>query len=182
MDPVKLYMVIVGCRPRGRNTEQHDVLFTVGSSLQAIKHDIISFWPGVKGAVHIDSYREVTHIDGYSIRVAPGRSGQPGNGMRLFFINLGGYKPGDMEEYHYKMLIAAADKNTAIMQAKEHAFYKHTITGHIDDKFGLDVDDIHELKDILPAAVKNNYHLVIEPAETGTDDELHIGYISLHKL
>ncbi len=182
MDSVKLYMLIVGCRPKGRYTEQHDVFFTAGASLAALKPDIIGFWPEVKGVIHIDSYREVTHVDGYNISVAPGKNEVGNNGIRLYFINLGGYKPDDMEEYHYKMLIAAPDKDAAIKQAKKSAFYKHTITGHIDDKFGLDVDDIHELKDILPAAVKNNYHLVIEPAETGVEDVLHIGYIPLTKL
>ena len=69
---------------------------------------------------------------------------------RLFFINLGGYKENEFEEYHYKMLTACEDKSVAIQAAKQTAFYKHTgfkgATSHIDDKYGVDVDDILRLK------------------------------------
>ena len=40
---------------------------------------------------------------------------------KLFFINLGGYKPGDFEEYHYKTLTVAQSMAQAVKAAKQTA-------------------------------------------------------------
>jgi hypothetical protein len=57
------------------------------------------------------------------------------------------------------MIIAAKDKSEAVTISKQTAFFRHTgfkgATAHIDDKFGIDVDDIYEIKDLPPAAKKN---------------------------
>lgn len=34
MQPLKLFMLMLGCTPIGRNTEQHDVFFTIASSIK----------------------------------------------------------------------------------------------------------------------------------------------------
>ncbi len=108
------------------------------------------------------------------------------NAAKLFFINLGGYKPGEFEEYHYKMLVAATGKGMAIQQAKQTAFYKHTgfkgATSHIDDKYGIDVDDVDEINDILPAHLKEKYAILLSPAEHTHTDEMVLGYTMLDKL
>ena len=106
---------------------------------------------------------------------------------KLFFLNLGGYKPNDLEEYHYKLLAVADTKTAAIQAAKKTAFYLHTgfkgATSHIDDKYGVDVDDVYEIADILPPAIKDQYSLVIEKKKgVLPDDELHIGYVTLTSL
>ena len=84
--------------------------------------------------------------------------------FKLFFINLGGYKQNEFEEFHYKMIIAAADKAEAVNISKQTAFFKHTgfkgATAHIDDKFGVDVDDVYEITDILPAGAKEKYSII----------------------
>jgi hypothetical protein len=84
------------------------------------------------------------------------------------------------------MLVACADKATAISMAKKTAFYQHTgfkgATSHIDDKYGIDVDDMHEIKDILPSSIKEKYRLAISPAAQALEDILHIGYFKLDKL
>ena len=63
------------------------------------------------------------------------------------------------------MLVAAADKSEAIQQAKSTAFFRHTgfkgAPAHVDDKFGLDVDDVHEIRDILPASTKAKFRLQV---------------------
>ena len=70
---------------------------------------------------------------------------------KLFFLNLGGYKKGEFEEYHYKMLVACNNKGEAIKGAKQTVFYKHTgfagAESHIDDKYGVDVDDVYQIED-----------------------------------
>jgi hypothetical protein len=80
----------------------------------------------------------------------------------------------------------AANKAEAITSAKQTAFYLHTgfkgATSHIDDKYGVDVDDIHEIREVLPKSLKEKYAVVIEPATIMSTDELHIGYLKLSSL
>jgi len=162
---MKLFLLILGCRPKGRNTEQHDTFLGIGNSLSDLLPQIESFWPD-GGKIHIDSWREVTAVDGYAIKVSDKADAPATSAYKLFFVNLGGYKSADMEEYHYKLLSVAADKAAAISAAKQTAFYLHTgfkgATSHIDDKYGVDVDDVYEIKEILPPGIKNEYSLLIE--------------------
>ncbi len=185
MSKKKLMMVLLGCKPKGRHIEQHDIFFTIGSSLKDIVPEIKKFWPD-GGTIHIDSWREVTICDGYSIYVIPKSLAEKNTTVKLFFINLGGYKPEDLEEYHYKMLIPATNKTEAIKKAKSSAFYLHTgfkgAASHIDDKYGVDVDDFYEITDILPEAIKNKYSLDIQPNHKKKDDKWHIGYTNLSKI
>lgn len=180
-------MILLGCKPPGRNTEQHDIFFGIGENLAALKQEMIQAWPEANGKMHIDAWREVNIVDGFIITVMERREETPAADLRLFFLNLGGYKPGDFEEYHYKMLVVAKDKGEAVQQAKQTAFYKHTgfegAVSHIDDKYGVDVDDVFEIEDILPAAVKEKYRIGLQ-INTGlqTTDAFHIGYLKLEKI
>jgi len=181
---MKLFLLILGCRPKGRNTEQHDTFFGIGNSLADLLPQIKQFWPG-GGQIHIDSWREVTAADGFSIAVIP--KAQEKSANKLFFLNLGGYKPNDLEEYHYKLLSVADTKSTAIQAAKKTAFYLHTgfkgAVSHIDDKYGVDVDDVYEIADILPPDVKDQYSLLVEKkTDDLPEDKLHIGYVTLKSL
>jgi len=181
----KLFYLILGCTPEGRNTEQHDAFFGIGGSLKDLVPQIESFWPGA-GKIHIDSWREVTAVNGYTIKIIAKENSLPINEEKLFFLNLGGYKPGDMEEYHYKLLTVSKDKAEAIKNAKQTAFYLHKgfkgAESHIDDKYGIDVDDVYEIADILPHLTKEQFAIVIEKASLLKEDELHIGYVKLSNL
>lgn len=188
MEHTKLYMLLLGCKPEGRYTEQHDIFFGTGSSLKDLLPGIPAFWPGPH-KIHIDAWREVTEVDGYSISLAPkvSKTGLAENTTnRLFFLNLGGYKENDFEEYHYKMLVVAIDKAGAIKQAKESAFYRHTgfkgADSHIDDKYGVDVDDLYEIEEILPPSIKEKFAVSIRPAANAAKDAWHLGYTKLSSL
>jgi hypothetical protein len=185
MANLKLYMVLLGCTPPGRNTEQHDVFFGVGEELRDLVEDFRRFWPEAEEGLHIDAWKEISGSDGYRVEIVPRQSAAE-KGVRLFFINLGGYKPGDFEEYHYKLVFAAEDKGLAIQLAKQSAFYLHAgfkgAESHVDDKFGVDVDDCYEITDILPDSVKSKYSIVLHPDGSGEPDHLHIGYVKLGKL
>lgn len=181
----KLFMIMLGCRPEGRFTEQHDIFFGIGKNLKELIPQMNQFWPEVKGKLHIDVWREVTFVDGFSIEVVP-----KGNNIlsetKLFFINLGGYKPNEFEEYHYKILTVAPTLADATKKAKATSFYKHFgfkgATSHIDDKFGIDVDDFYKVDDILASVFSEKFELKITLSENGTEDQLHIGYLKLDKI
>lgn len=180
---VKLFMIVVGGQPKGRHTEQHDVFFGIASELVELYPAIDKFWPDVAGDWHIDSWREVNFVDQYTITVVS-KDNSPENVLsehRLYFINLGGYKENDMEEYHYKILSVSSNKSDAVAAAKQTAFYKHVgfkgAPSHIDDKYSIDVDDLHDLQDILPSDMKERYQLIITPTELSETDVFHIGYV-----
>jgi len=181
----KLFMILLGCKPKGRHTEQHDIFFTIGKSIKEIIPHIEQFWKD-GGKIHIDAWREVTEVDGNTVNVVKKTTADNIVSSKLFFLNLGGYKPGEFEEYHYKMLAVAEKKSDAIKQAKATAFYKHTgfkgAASHIDDKYGIDVDDIYEITDILPAEIKAAFQLKITPNKKAKKDEWHLGYLNLKKL
>jgi Domain of Unknown Function (DUF1543) len=182
----KLFMIMLGCRPEGRCTEQHDIFFGIGNSLKELIPHMKQFWPEAKGRIHIDAWREVTVVDNYSITIYPKRNTVNQN-ENLFFINLGGYKENEFEEYHYKVLAVGGTLSEATKTAKNTAFYKHCgfvgAVSHIDDKFGIDVDDIFNVKDILMPIFKDNFDIQIIKSETQLpEDILHIGYLKLDKI
>jgi len=140
-----------------------------------------------QGKLHVDAWREVSLVSGYSVQVVE----QPGNDdaelLRLFFINLGGYQEGLFDEPHFKVLTVQPNKSKAFAYAKDTPFYHQVhfpgAESHIDDKYRLDVDDLHEIADILPTGQKAEYALRITPApDNASEDQIHLGYFKLDKL
>lgn len=183
-------MAIIGCKPPGRFTEQHDVFFGIGSSMKALVPDMLRFWPEAKGRIHVDAWRCVSQVEGRSITVLPAHGvveAERQAARKLFFINLGGYKPGEFEEYHYKMLALGTDSGAAVRKARQTAFYKHYgfagAEAHVDDKYGIDVDDVYAIQDILDPFYRQQYRIGISEARQPLpEDALHIGYFRLDKL
>ncbi len=179
-----LFMVLIGCTPQGRLTEQHDIFFGIGTSLRDLVPQMKAFWPEANGKIHIDAWRKVNYVADYHISVTSGK--REAKEQQLFFINLGGYKPGEFEEYHYKILEVASGMGEAVKKAKSSLFYQHFdfpgAESHVDDKYGIDVDDAHNVNDILDNKYKEHYQLHIEKTTNPMTDELHIGYVKLDKL
>lgn len=176
-------MLLIGCKPKGRNTEQHDIYFGIAPSIKELIPHIKTFWREAEGKMHIDGWREVNAVNGYTVSVVPATE-KIQNDATLFFINLGGYKENEFEEFHYKILTAATDKSSAIYASKRTAFYQHTqfkdAASHIDDKYGVDVDDMYEIEDILSPAMKQQYQLMIKKSvDPIPEDKIHLGYFKL---
>ena len=190
-----LYMIQLGGRPKGRLIEQHDVFFGVANTVSELITEINNHWPEVKNKWHIDSYRAITKVDDYAIKLVESSSQVDNNhALKLFFINLGGYQQGSFEEFHYKLLIVAANQAEAIKQAKQSEFYKQftfndkaspfNAASHIDDKFEVELDDIYNVSDLI-----SNVEIIIEPIVRALDDSLnvvedkeYVGYLSIKNL
>ena len=177
-------MLVLGCRPEGRLIEQHDVFFGIGSELKDLVPAIKDFWPEANGKIHIDAWREVNYVEGYRVNVL--KRGPDLPDQKLFFINLGGYKEGEFEEYHHKILCGAKNAAAAIAYAKETPFYQGVgfkgAPSHVDDKYGIDVDEIYEIQDLLPTVVKEKYCIYLRECPSPYIDTLHIGYLKLEKI
>lgn len=186
MQTPSLFMILLGATPKGRNIEQHDIFFGIGHSVKELLPEMIAFWPEAKGKIHVDAYRIVRKVGRYKVEVVSKENEPTADLNSLFFMNLGGYKRDEFEELHYKMLAVSDQKALAIKEAKETAFYKHVgfkgATSHIDDKYGVDVDDIFEIKDILSAQTKAKYALKFTLDETHPEDDIFLGYLPLSKI
>jgi len=52
----------------------------------------------------------------------------------------------------------------------------------VDDKYGIDVDDIYTIEEILAPPFKNNYSIQLTPVTEAEEDPLHLGYFKLENL
>ena len=185
MNKPKLFMLLLGCCPKGRHTEQHDVFFGIADNLFSLVPSINSFWPEANGNIHIDAWRNVTAVNGYHIEICTAGV-YADHAEKLFFINLGGYAKDVFDEAHHKMLVIGTSKAEAILQAKQSLFYKSMgfdgATSHIDDKYGVDVDEVFEIEDVLSKETRANYRLKIGKKNDGVEDEIHLGYLPLKNL
>ena len=215
---MKLFMLKIGARPQGRLIEQHDVMFVIANSLSETIESVNQHWPAVKNNWHLDAWREVKRVGDYQILLSKESLSKDGvskdkaladniladervdnkldsQGKQLYFVNLGGYLPGQFEEFHYKTLVVAETLGKAKAQVKKTAFYQDytfdnvdtaksgVSTSHVDDKHQLDLDDIHCVADLLPKDVALTIQPLTEDEKNQLpDDALHIGYLSLKQI
>lgn len=196
-------MILLGCKPQkkdrwvitrwilrklfnvyetGRNVEQHDVTFAVGkSTIKDCQKQLANFWPEGKG-LHIDAFVAVSQVGEYAIHVVPDDDihQTPVEGMRLFFVNLGGYQQGLFEEVHKKILVVAGSVGEATKIAKQDPF----VTGgemvgagkpHIDNLF--DVDDVLDVANHIPG-----YRIVITHHPHRVDSMKNINVLGSAKV
>ena len=220
---MKLFMLKIGARPQGRLIEQHDVMFVIANSLSETIESVNQHWPAVKNNWHLDAWREVKRVGDCQILLSKNSLSKDGwskdnaladkmladnifaedrvdnkldnQGKQLYFVNLGGYLPGQFEEFHYKTLVIAETLGKATAQVKKTAFYQDytfdnvdtaksgVATSHVDDKHQLDLDDIHCVADLLPNDVASTIQPLTEHEKNQLpDDALHIGYLSLKQI
>lgn len=182
---MKLFYVILGATPPGRNIEQHDVFFGIAESLKDLVEDMKAFWKEAKGKIHIDCYQEVKFVDGYEVQIV--ERGEQTSEEQLYFINLGGYKRGYFEEFHEQHLVVGNSMSDAVKRAKSTEFYKTMgfkgATSHIDEKLGVDIDDIFPVKEILPTDMKKRYAISLVKSEAEDQENfVSLGYLKIDKV
>ena len=106
---------------------------------------------------------------------------------QLYFINLGGYKRGAFAEFHEQHLMVGTSMGEVVKRVKKTEFYRtmgfEKATSHIDDKYGVDIDDIFRVNDILPDDMKAHYSIVLEKSDAENQENiLDVGYFKIDKL
>ena len=182
---MKLFYIILGATPKGRNTEQHDVFFGIAETLKDLVPAMKNFWPEAKGKIHLDCYQEVQFVEGFEIEIVERKKTEDEN--QLFFINLGGYQVGQFQEFHEQFLMVGKSMSEIIKRVKQTPFYKtmgfENATSHIDDKHGVDIDDIFKVNDILPLEMKEKYSIVLRKSEEKIqENKTVIGYLKIDKI
>jgi hypothetical protein len=147
-----LFAVYLGGRAPKCNTELHDVVFVAGTSIEATYEQLLDKWFGDPLRMHIDSWLELRHVDGYRVTLQPEPSRQA---EKLFFINLGAYQPGEFTELHASALLVGRDEQEIKERAKRDLLCGAQ-TVHKDDLFEVD--------DCLPIANLEGLHVHLEAA------------------
>ena len=180
---MKLFYVILGATPKGRNIEQHDVFFGIAENFDDLIPEMKNFWKDAK--IHVDCYQEVRFADGFEVKVIEKNSEKLSD--QLFFINLGGYKLGHFEEFHEQHLMVGKSLSDVIKRVKQTDFYKTmgfaNAVSHIDDKHGVDIDDIFKVNDLLPQEMREKYSLVLEKSgEIEQKNFIKLKYLKIDKI
>jgi antitoxin component YwqK of YwqJK toxin-antitoxin module len=61
----KLFMVLLGCTPSGRLTEQHDIFFGIANFLKELIPEMQAFWPEANGKIHVEIDTSKNHMGGF---------------------------------------------------------------------------------------------------------------------
>ncbi|TVS11093.1 MAG: DUF1543 domain-containing protein [Wenzhouxiangella sp.] len=154
---LNLFAVLLGGRAAGCRVELHDVAFAVGQSLEDTHEQLLGQWFGQPQGLHVDAYAVVDQVEGYRVRLERQPPDQPE--QRLYFINIGGYRPNEFAEQHAYALLAAANKAKAKARAKRTLLPGHDSV-HKDDLY--EVDDVLEIR----TAAAWHVHLVADPSAT----------------
>ena len=109
-----LFMFYVGGNAGKSNIEVHDIQFVVARTPEEAWPALREAWFGDADKIHIDGYSRINWADGYEVTLA--RTPAHG-GVKLFFVNAGGYRSDTLAELHEFGLFAASDAR----EAKEKA-------------------------------------------------------------
>ena len=153
------YLVVLGGKARSSNIEQHDVRWVVGDQIEDAYSELRNQWHGIQTGLHIDSYSEIKHVDGYKIALEKRnvnksltnkynyRSDSREATNSLWFVNLGAYDPSSLSEVHKFGLIVARTKEECLSRAKKKWLlgYSHV---HLDNYYNI-------LSIPIPTTIKN---------------------------
>lgn len=142
--PMHLLSVCLGGRAPGCNVELHDVVFAVGASLEEVHDQLLDRWFGSPDGLHVDAWAVVDQAPGFRV----GLSRTPASGdVRLYFVNIGGYAPGELFERHVYALYAGRSSSEVKARAKAELLAGNESV-HRDDLYAVDdlIDDLIEVR------------------------------------
>lgn len=156
----KLFMVYLGGTAPGANIELHDIRFVVAPSIEAAYPALKKQWFGDRSSVHMDSYMHVHHVDGYRVELVPAPQLQQNHSSTprkaLYFVNFGGYFPGNMAEFHDFTLVVAESAQQARVLAKNKVSQRLLAGAEQFHK-----DDLLAVDDCLQLDLLEGYQVVL---------------------
>ena len=130
-----LWLVVLGGRAPGCHIELHDVRFVAGPSIEAILPELRRQWFGRREGLHLDAYLAVRAVDGWAVSL--GRAPLAPRPERLWFVNLGAYRPDSLAELHHFGLVVARSPQEAKAAAKRQ-WLPGALQQHKDDLCAVD--------------------------------------------
>ncbi|MEB3234603.1 MAG: DUF1543 domain-containing protein [Cyanobacteriota bacterium] len=140
-----LFLAVLGGRTPRSRIELHDVRFVVGCSIDDTLPQLRQQWFGSRKGLHLDAWMAVRAIDGWAVSLHPlepdARLQAPAQPAprpeRLWFVNLGGYRPDSLAELHHFGLVVARSPQAAKAQAKRR-WLQDALKQHKDDLCAVD--------------------------------------------
>ena len=111
-----LFLAVLGGRTATSLIEVHDVRFVAGATIDDTIPELRRQWFGRREGLHLDSYMAVRAIDGWTVRL--GRDPAAPRSERLWFVNLGAYRPDSLAELHHFGVVVATSPQAAKAAAK----------------------------------------------------------------
>jgi hypothetical protein len=130
-----LFLVVLGGRSAGSHIEQHDVRFVVGQTIEDTLSALRRQWFGRREGLHLDSYMAVRAIDGWAVQLV--REPAAPRPERLWFVNLGAYRPDALAELHHFGLVVARSPQAAKAAARRQ-WLVGALQQHKDDLVAVD--------------------------------------------
>lgn len=167
MNQPRLFAVMLGGNPNGAGVEVHDVVFTVGPTIEATHDQMLSAWFADGKAPHIDSWMELDVVDG--ARIVLSTENSPPDALDLWHVNLGYYEPGNASfvEGHENLFVIAASADGAKARAKCLATHAPVDRLH--------TDAIHRVSDRL-AAFGSPFRVRVVTSNDEVTPVAHDGY------
>ena len=176
-DTPRLFLVVLGGRTATSHIELHDVRWVVGSDIEATIPALKQQWFGLKRGLHIDSYVAVKQVDGYKVELIRDRQEltaevdpmRSEGSDRLWFVNLGGYDSGSLQELHQFGLIVAPSKQAAKARARRR-WLNDADQVHKDDLHGI--ERLNSVDDCLPIEGLEGWRIQLKADPSAPKEEL----------
>jgi len=130
-----LFLVVLGGRAPGCHIELHDVRFVAGASIDDTLPELRRQWFGRREGLHLDAFMAVRAIDGWTVSLR--REPAAPRTERLWFVNLGAYRPDCLAELHHFGLVVASSPQAAKAAAKRQ-WLRGALQQHKDDQVAVD--------------------------------------------
>lgn len=148
----KLFAVYLGGEAKGATLEVHDVAFVIGPDIKSTFQQLRELWFGTPDSIHIDSWAEITHVDGFKVTLSKKPATDSLN--KLYFINVGSYTSTRFGENHYFLFRVFPSEQEAKTKAKAMITAQGDNFAHTDNIF--EVDSVKEISKV------RGLHVVLE--------------------
>ena len=150
----ELFLAVLGGRAPSCHIELHDVRFVAAATIESALPELRRQWFGRREGLHLDSYLAVRAVDGFAVSL--GRE-------RLWFVNLGAYRPDCLAELHHFGLVVARSPQAAKAAAKRQ-WLRGALQQHKDDLVAVDDCLAIEQLELLGG---ERWHVQLEPHPEG---------------
>lgn len=150
----ELFLAVLGGRAPSCHIELHDVRFVAAATIEGALPELRRQWFGRREGLHLDSYLAVRAVDGFAVSL--GRE-------RLWFVNLGAYRPDCLAELHHFGLVVARSPQAAKAAAKRQ-WLRGALQQHKDDLVAVDDCLAIEQLELLGG---ERWHVQLEPHPEG---------------
>jgi hypothetical protein len=130
-----LHLVVLGGRTATSHIELHDVRFVAGTTIDDTIPELKRQWFGRREGLHLDTFMAVRAVDGWAVSL--GREPGAPRPERLWFVNLGAYRPDCLAELHHFGLVVARSPQAAKAAAKRQ-WLAGALLQHKDDLCAVD--------------------------------------------